>query len=339
VIGYYVHHHGLGHLRRATCVARCLGTPITALSSLPRPPGWPGEWITLPRDDSPPAGSADVTAGGRLHWAPPHHSGLRDRMARIAGWIAATRPETFVVDVSAEVTTLSRLLGIPTVVVAQRGDRRDPAHALAYDMAEGLLAPWPATSPEPRWPARWLAKTCHTGAFSRFDTRPRPASPPAGRRVTLMLGAGGTELEPLRLREAEDGSPDWTWTALGGFATWLDDPWPILCASDVVVTHAGQSAIAECAAARRPAIVIPQRRPFDEQHATAGALHDAGLAEVLADWPEPARWPKILTAAAERDGDRWREWSPGDGAARAARYITEVAARYAPKRADSCAQQ
>jgi Glycosyltransferase family 28 C-terminal domain len=338
VIGYYVHHHGLGHLRRATCIAQRLGTPVTALSSLPRPHGWPGDWITLPRDDSPSAGSADVTAGGRLHWAPPHHPGLRDRMARIAEWIAATRPVTFVVDVSAEVTALSRLLGVPTIVVAQRGDRRDPAHLLAYDMAEGLLAPWPATSPEPWWPARWLAKTCHTGAFSRFDTRPRPASSPTGSRVTLMLGAGGTELEPVRLREAERASPGWTWTALGGFAAWQEDPWPVLCASDVVVTHAGQNAIAECAAARRPVVVIPQRRPFGEQHATARALHNAGLAEVRDGWPEPGQWPAILKAAAERRRDRWRDWSPGDGASRAAGYIAEVTARYAAERSGACAQ-
>ncbi len=328
MIGYYVHHHGLGHLQRATCIAQRLTVPITGLSSLPRPPGWPGEWITLPRDDTPETETADVTAGGRLHWAPPHHPGLRDRMARIAEWIAGARPVTFVVDVSVEVTALTRLMGVPTVVAAMRGDRRDPGHLLAYDLAEGLLAPWPTHLPEPWWPRSWLAKTCHAGAFSRFDTRPRPASSPAGRRVALMLGAGGTDLDARRLVETERATPDWTWTVLGGFAGWHDDPWPVLCVSDVVITHAGQNAVAECAAARRPAVVIPQDRPFNEQHATARAVQKADLAVVRTGWPEPYQWPGILEAASAQNGERWCRWSPGDGAHRAAAYITGVAARY-----------
>jgi hypothetical protein len=51
-----------------------------------------------------------------------------------------------------------------------------------------------------------------------------------------------------------------------------------MCAADVVITHAGQSCVADVAAARRPAIVLPQPRPFDEQHATAETLRRHRLA-------------------------------------------------------------
>ena len=46
MIGYYVHHHGSGHLHRMCSVSAelaRLGHPVTALSSLPPPPGWDGE--------------------------------------------------------------------------------------------------------------------------------------------------------------------------------------------------------------------------------------------------------------------------------------------------------
>ncbi|MFC8762138.1 MULTISPECIES: glycosyltransferase [Streptomyces] len=54
----------------------------------------------------------------------------------------------------------------------------------------------------------------------------------------------------------------------------------------MVVTHAGQNAVAECAAARVPAVVVPQSRPHGEQHATAHALAEGGLATVRDHWPE-----------------------------------------------------
>ncbi|MFC9976430.1 glycosyltransferase [Spirillospora sp. NPDC127200] len=337
MIGYYVHHHGSGHLHRARCVAAHLGGPVAGLSSLPRPDGWPGPWIDLPGDQAPPGDGA--TAGGRLHWAPLHHPGLRSRMARIAAWTDRAHPAAFVVDVSAEVAVQARLLGVPTVVMAMRGDRSDPAHRLAYDLAEGLVAPWPAACPEPGWPGGWHAKTCHTGAFSRFDGRRPPPLPASGRRVALLLGTGGDEVDAETIERARRATPGWTWTVLGGPGGWTPDPWQALCEADVVVAHAGQNAVAECAAARRPAVVIPQERPHGEQAATGRALARAGLAEVRERWPRPEEWPEILAAAAARSGDGWARWAPGDGAVRAAAHIEEIAARHAPGKAAPCAQR
>ena len=48
--------------------------------------------------------------------------------------------------------------------------------------------------------------------------------------------------------------------------------------ADVVVTDAGQNAIAEIAACRTPAVVVPADRPHEEQATTASVL--AGT-----DWP------------------------------------------------------
>ncbi|MEV6552440.1 glycosyltransferase [Streptomyces sp. NPDC051597] len=336
MIGYYVHHQGRGHLHRAQCIAAQVAEPVTVLSSLPQPAEWRGPWVPLPPDtaDDP----VDHTARGRLHWVPLHHRGHRERMGRIAEWIRAEHPALFVSDVSVEAATLARLMGVPVVVAAMRGDRRDEAHRLGYDLADALLAPWPHTLPEPGWPAHWYAKTVHTGSISRYDRRPRPAVGGDRARthgeVVVMLGAGGADVTPADLRAAARATPGWSWTVLGGAgAAWTEDPWPVLCRASVVVTHAGQNAVAECAAARVPTVVIPQDRPHGEQHATARALRAANLASVRETWPSAGEWPALLAEAVARP-ERWAHWCPGDGAERAGRLLTELAAR--PGRQAAC---
>ena len=93
MIGYYVHHHGTGHLHRATTVAPHLPGPVTGISSLPRPESWTGPWLQLPRDDAAPSyAGSDVTAHGRLHWVPTGDPGLRGRMAAMSSWIEEHAP-------------------------------------------------------------------------------------------------------------------------------------------------------------------------------------------------------------------------------------------------------
>lgn len=311
MIGWYVHDHGRGHLQRLLSVSRHLHAPVTGLSSYPAPEGFAGEWVQL-ASDRPTGDERDVTAGGTLHWSPLGPSGLRDRMTAIAAWVERARPGLVVVDVSVEVAVLVRSLGVPVVVVAMRGDRTDRAHRTAYDLATGLLAPWPASTAEP-WPQEWLDKTVHVGALSRFDGRPS-APPPGRRRVAVLWGEGGVGVSDDDLALAQQATPDWTWT-VGS-----PDVWRLLQDSDVVVTHAGQSALAEVAAARRPAVVLPQERPFGEQHGTAAVLEARGLAVARPTWPQPEQWPVLLEQAVAA-GSRWEEWSDGQGACRAAEAV------------------
>ncbi|MFJ5812069.1 glycosyltransferase [Streptomyces sp. NPDC093093] len=337
MIGYYVHHQGRGHLHRAQCIAAHVQHPLTILSSLPKPQSWAGGWVPLPPDETD--APVDPTARGRLHWVPIRHPGHRERMGAIAEWVERVDPALFVSDVSVEAATLARLMGAPVVVAAMRGDRGDEAHRLAYDLADALIAPWPQSLPEPDWPPHWYAKTLHTGSISRYDGRLRPRldvdGAAARKEVVVMLGAGGADVTERQLDEAVRATPDWSWTFLGGpRAAWSGDPWPVLCRANVVITHAGQNAVAECAAARVPTIVIPQDRPFGEQHATARALHAAGLATVRDTWPPPHAWTALLAEAAARE-DRWKHWSFGDGARRAGRLLTELALR--PTRRLACA--
>jgi hypothetical protein len=330
VIGFYVHHVGRGHLQQALAIAAQLSGEVTGLSSLAEPDGWAGNWITLPRDDTART-PADPQAGGQLHWAPLSDPGLRGRMAAIAAWIQDAAPDAMMVDVSVEVSALARLMGVPVVVPLLPGSRADPAHTLGYALADVLLAPWPAFISRALLPdvQQWQSKIRHVGAFSRFDARdpePRDMSRGAAWRVLVLQGSGGSEITAEDLRRAAASTPGWTWDALGSaVGRWASDPWPALCRADVVVAHAGLSVVGEIAAARKPAVILPQARPHEEQTFTARALAATGLAVTASSWPRPGCWPGLLQAALDTGGSRWGMWSPGTGARQAAKVIESVA--------------
>ena len=266
----------------------------------------------------------DPTAGGALHWAPLDHPGLRERMAQIAAWVATHAPRLMVVDVSVEVTVLVRAMGVRTIVMGLPGVRDDAAHQLGYQLADAIIAPWPEWADVLAGGERWRAKTHPVGAISRFAER-APVDAPGGRSVLVLSGRGGTELTLDQLAAAQAETPGWTWTVLGPPGTrWVADPWPLLCAADVVVTHAGQNAIADVATARRPAVIIPQPRPHDEQATTARALGAAGLAVVRERWPSGA-WRDTLERAVALGGDGWERWAAPGAAGRAAALLREAA--------------
>ncbi len=249
-------------------------------------------------------------------------------MSTLSAWIGRTDPEAMVVDVSVEVALLARLHGVPVVTMAQPGVRTDAPHTLGYQISDRVIAPWPPT-PGPIWEAagdRVLLD--HAGAISRFGLdRERPA--PVAGRVVVLNGTGGDGLGPS-VDQARAATPAWEWIVLDRQAgTWVEDPWPLLCSASVIVAHCGQNAVAEIAAARRPAILIPQPRPFDEQQAMAEALerHGGLPVTVLDAWPVAAAWPALLIRTAGRPGSGWAAWNSGDGARRAAALIRQVADR------------
>ena len=330
-IGWYVHHHGRGHLTRLTAIAPHVDAEIDCVSSLPEPADLPSNctWTTLPRDDDdlPDATSpaeADPTARGLLHWAPRGHPGHRARLATIAAAIAARPVSAFVVDVSVEVTLLVRLLGVPPVVLTQPGTRDDGPHRLGFAAAQTVIAPWPGELLAPPHLAGLGDRVVYTGGISRFEDRMPDAGSTRGRDVVLLAGAGGTTVtaEDIAATVAMSERP---WRLLGATAdSWRADPWPDLLTAGVVVSWAGQNAVADLAAAGAPAVVVPQTRPFGEQHETARVLREADLAVVPGRWPDAGAWPELLDrAAAARPA--WEQWRVAGATRRAAAAIMQTA--------------
>jgi hypothetical protein len=327
MIGYYIHHQGFGHLARATSICTQLRCPSTALSSLDIPAPHPfTEVVKLPRDDQADR-VAEPTAHGALHWAPHHDSGFRARMDAVARWVADAQPAAIVTDVSVEVAVFARLLGVPVIVVALPGNRFDAPHELVHRLADHIIAAWPQEFLVPSWLRPYADKTSYVGGVSRFDGR--YCSPDGDDTIPLsrvLVLAGASEHFGAAVDECAAACPGTTWTAIGGTdGCWVDDPWQRICAADVVVTHAGQGAVADVAAARRRTVVIAQPRPYGEQAATAEVLRRNRLATVVQYWPDAQAWPALIARALASDPDRWTRWQVSGAAARAARAIEATA--------------
>lgn len=325
MIGYYVHHQGRGHLHRATAVAQAVtrrtGEPVTGLSTLPRPDSWTGPWEQLPPDDED-GSPEDVTAGGRLHWVPLRDPGVGSRASALSRWIEGHRPRLVVVDVSVEVAVLVRLHGVPVVSVVLPGRRTDPAHLLGFGVSSQLVACWPAAAHgmSPGLPDDLARRVHHVGAVSRFPVVRRGERRPGPRRVVLLQGRGGGRLTTRTGARLRDLAPDWEWTSVGADG-WVEDPSAVLRDADVVVTNAGQNSIAEIAACRTPAVVVPADRPHEEQATTASVLAGPDWpALVLPAFPEDG-WPGLLDRAAALDGRRWEGWCDGGAAVRLAALL------------------
>lgn len=330
-IGIYVHHQGSGHAMRARALREALdrrGVGVTTLGSRD------DSDIRLPLDPEAVPG-ADPTAGGALHWAPPRSTGMARRMTMISGFLAggeppADLPAALHVDVSVEVALFARLHGTPVTVQAMPGDRRDAPHVLGHSIADGLIAAWPDWVPLPGHLEPVADRVRAVGGISRFEGRERTtdgAAPSAGRmRVTILGGTGGGDLPDGYFDAVAAACPDADVRILDAAHGWVDDLWPHLCASDVVVAAAGQNSVADIAEAGARAIVIPRPRPFGEQEATARVLSDAGLALVPCgaheEPPAPESWPSLLDRAPSAD---WSAWQTAGAADRAAAVIEEVA--------------
>jgi len=334
-IGWYVHHHGGGHLLRMLAIAAHLDAEISCFSSLPEPEGLPAHcsWTLLDRDDDVRPGASDPresdpTVGGQLHWAPIGHAGHLGRLSTITASLAETPFDAFVADVSVEVSLLARLLGIRTVVIAQPGRRDDAGHQLAYRTATTIVAPWPRALLQPSHLDRVADKTVYTGGISRYEGRVPPVASRAAadRRDVVMLGGrGGSSASAVAVEAAAEAS-GLPWRSLGATpdAAWSADPWEELTSARVVVAWAGQNSIADLAAADAAAVIIPQDRPFAEQFDTALALDRAGLAVVATRWPPADAWPELIDRASSLRRD-WSRWEVAGAAARAAAAIDATA--------------
>ncbi len=336
-IGYYVHHHGAGHGAHAVALAQVMGHRLVGLGSGTPPTGWQQEWIPLPRDDRPEA-EGDPTRDGAWHWVPHHHQGFTQRMRTIASWIASNDPAVLVSDVSAEVVALSALLGVPSVAVLLPGRRTDRPHCTAFDTADAIVAPWPAAHRQP-WHEPWAAKIRHIGLLSRFEGRTAGDPHPDG-RVLVVLPAGGHAFDPSAIEAAADASgrrwdvvgaasrPPGASPSTGRLVRWhghIDDLWPLLVASSVVVGAAGSATVADIAAARRPAVLFAQDRPFDEQVEAVNHLERTAPVTAGRDWPDANRWPALLESTVALDGRRWSELHDGLAAERFATSLRTLA--------------
>ena len=311
MIGFYAHHHGSGHVHRCRAIMAALDRPAQLLSTDPS-----ADVVLV--DDAGASTSGDRDAHGTLHHVPPGHAGLRGRMAQIAAWIDEHRPAAFYVDVSVEVALLARLMGVPVITLAMPGVRDDAAHQLGYRQAAAIIAAWPNWVPLPEHLRAHGPRVHQVGGISRF----RGVEDVIDGDVVVLSGRGGSGWTRGQWDAVQEACPGRSFRFLGG-DTAVADPLPYLAGARVVVTAGGQNSVADIAVADTPALVLPQERPFAEQHATAALLDAAGLAVVRPQFPAAADWPDLLDVTNSLDS-RWIRWQTSGAAQRAADVIRKV---------------
>ena len=214
VIGYYVHHHGRGHLHRALAVGRRLaarGEPVTGLSSLPRPDGWAGDWVQPgARRRRRPA--ADVTA------ARPAALGARPaRRAPLPGGApvglagGAPAPRWWSSTCPSRCRCWPGCTGVPVVVVALPGRARRPAAPAGLRRRRRAWSrAWPRVRAGmlPAARRRWCERLRPVGGAVPLpgapSRRPRRPGPAAGRRAPDG-SAAGTSVDATALRPTHGG--------------------------------------------------------------------------------------------------------------------------------------
>jgi hypothetical protein len=329
-IGYYVHHQGRGHLARALAIARQAPAVFTLIGS-----GLAGETgeidgLALAPDLPDDATRFDpATQPASLHYAPLGNDGVRQRMAAVAGWIAAVRPGLVVCDVSVEIAMLARLLATPSIYVRLHGARDDPAHVEAFRSAQALLAPFHADLEDERTPSWVRAKTVY---FPGITAAP-PACTPAVETILVVSGAGGPPFDGEAIAAAAAATPGYRWCAIGPVTPvrdppanlsvrgWVDDAPARIAGAGVVIGAAGDGLMGGVIAAGRPFICLPQARPYGEQEAAAAQLQARGAAVVLPAWPPAAAWPTLIARARALDPARLAALHDPEGARKAAAFL------------------
>jgi hypothetical protein len=336
-IGYYVHHHGDGHRRRALTLAHAnprivlLGTGLAGRTG-------PIPAIDLPDDrrDARFDGRDGTRRPDALHYAPIDHAGVRDRVAAIARWIAGARPALMVIDVSAEIAMLARLAATPTVYVRLGGIRDDAAHRDAFRGATALLAPFhrdlddPAVSDTVRARTRYAPGLIHRPAQTAVDEA----------MVLVVIGRGGDA--PVHgdvWAAAARAVPERRWRVIGpcsppadtpdnlALLGWVEDAAAMIAGAGIIIGGAGDGLVGTVLAARRPFVCLPEVRPYDEQVAKARALAACGAAIVCPHSPSAADWPDLLTRATALDPAAIARLDDKHGIDRTASWLSTLADR------------
>ncbi|WP_337191284.1 glycosyltransferase [Parapontixanthobacter aurantiacus] len=315
-VGYFVHHQGRGHAERAAAIANELVSrrPVTLFSA--RTDIFPAlderiELTLIPSLFEPTGDEndrlADLSTPETMHCAPCGWPSIRSAMAILAGWFDEAKPSLFVTDVSAELGQFARLCSVPHVAVLQHGERGDAGHMASYEAAIGLLAPYHRSLEQSDRPDWMLRKTFHAAGVgldvanlpSRDEARRRLDIPTHEDVVVVIGGGGGSGLPTAPLTLGARGEPETRWFTIGKVTSewhetppvnlehkgWVDNPREWIAAADRIVSSCGNTTVHEILAARKPWIVVPEWRYFDEQQCKAEVLEREGLAAVSRTWP------------------------------------------------------
>ncbi|WP_137167475.1 glycosyltransferase [Salinimonas lutimaris] len=313
---YYVHPHGMGHLQRARqlipvlaeqynivlCTAsQAMKIKITELfGSLPchiLPSKWPGQVIPTERQYN--------AAFEGISWC----SEATERAAFFVNLLQRYKVDLFISDVSAELTILARGAGIPVLMQRHSGSiSNDPTQVFAYQSAAALFAPYPKEVETAGY--EFEHKTRYLG----FSSPNQLKAPCSGKGMTFItankehLVGWLTCIEPihgpLTAIGCEINYPD---VECVGYVNDISQ----YITTDIVACSAGNNMISELLTLNKKLILIPEPRPYDEQHAKAQALaaqHQAVVLNPAEAQTSTEAWEKAICAVTSEIGSPPAAW-------------------------------
>ena len=357
-IVFFAHHQGRGHANRIMAIAKHIAPqhPLHVLSAKP------DQFDNMPRDatitelpkmvGAPSRSEAlhDQPTPSVLHCVPLGVDEMRQHMGIIAETLQNVDPALFVVDVSAEITLLARIMSVPAVTIRMHGVRSDPAHLAGYEAAVGMLAPFDERIEQEDYPDWAKSRTFYSGGLcttkdpviSQSEARAKLGLP-TDKSITLVIAGGGGSGTPYApLTVAARAEPDALWLVAGpvhreGHETdfgnlrelgWIDNLTEYLCAADRVVASAGDNTVHEIARGAKPFLCIPEWRYFDEQQAKAAELAKLHAAVHLSTWPASIpEWQQVLRATDALDVSILASLHDPEAASNAARWLESEASR------------
>ena len=312
---FFVHHQGRGHANRTRAILAELppSQPVTIMTA--DPSLFEGvdraiEIVELPNMIGAPSRTPALFAAPTpevMHCVPLGVEAQRAHMATIAETLDRIDPALLVIDVSAEIALLARILSVPAIKIRMHGDRLDPGHLAAYQACPLLLAPFDEALEQEDYPDWARVKTFYSGGLctteadvpEMADARQRLGIAENRRVVVVMTGGGGAGTPYAPLTMAARAEPDTQFLVVGpvhreghetDFANlelrgWVDNVTDFIAAADAVIASAGDNTVHEIARVGRPYLCAPEWRYFDEQSRKADELERLGAAVALRAWP------------------------------------------------------
>jgi UDP:flavonoid glycosyltransferase YjiC (YdhE family) len=344
---------GLGHLTRSMAIARRLGPELEPLfftfseaAPVVRQVGFPVEYM---------ASHGSRGAGNDWRWS--RRVGPRLRVA-----IAEAEPRALVFDgILPYDPLLAAMRSVPVTVWCRRGLWRRGASAVPLTRAarfDAVLEPGELAAGEDRGPTRARRGEAHQVApivfcddeelLSRSEAERELGLEPEMTTVLVQLGqgaeVGATQARCLRALAGRQGvQVAAISSAIAGLVevpegiVHLRAPYPIsryYAAFDLAVSAAGYNAFHELIRFGVPSLFVPMERETDDQAARARHAERSGVG-VAAEGPGDPGLEGVLEALLDPDRraamrERLDELRPANGAAEAAEWLEELAARGAP---------
>ena len=355
-IVFFAHHQGRGHANRILAILEHLpeDRPVTIMTAAPAQfDGRPRDArvVELPNMIGAPSRSQalhDQPTPAMMHCVPLGVDEMRQHMGIIAKTLSEEDPALFVIDVSAEIALLSRIMSVPAVTIRMHGDREDPGHIAGYEASVAMLAPFDERMEQTSYPQRLRHRTFYTGGLcttraplrEKAEARKRLDLAQDARMTLVIAGGGGSGTPYAPLTVAARAEPETLWLVAGpvhreghetDFGTlrelgWIDNLTDYLCAADRVIASAGDNTVHEIARAAKPFLCIPEWRYFDEQQAKARELGRLGAATYRETWPASIpEWQRVLAETDALDTAILASLHDEDAARRAARWMEQQA--------------